>query len=62
MFSKKNCGRCGEKIKNSYEFCPNCGLMYNYTEVDITNRIEWLKKRIELTPLELDYIVFQIML
>ena len=25
MLRKKKCKNCGEKIKNNYEFCPNCG-------------------------------------
>jgi HSP20 family molecular chaperone IbpA len=29
MFNKKNCPRCEEKIKSSYDFCPSCGLKLN---------------------------------
>ena len=25
MFKKKGCEKCGKSIKDSYEFCPNCG-------------------------------------
>lgn len=25
MFKKKTCKKCGKEIRNSYEFCPNCG-------------------------------------
>jgi HSP20 family molecular chaperone IbpA len=26
MFKKKKCNNCNEKIKDSYNFCPNCGI------------------------------------
>ena len=29
MFKKKNCKRCGKKIKDSFEFCPSCGFHTN---------------------------------
>lgn len=25
MFKRKNCRNCGERLKESYEFCPSCG-------------------------------------
>ena len=25
MFNRKSCGKCGRKIKDSYDFCPFCG-------------------------------------
>lgn len=31
MFNKKTCNNCSEKIKNSYNFCPECGSKTNLT-------------------------------
>ena len=25
MFNKKNCKKCGKKLKSEYDFCPSCG-------------------------------------
>ena len=32
MFNKKKCSRCGEKIKDSYDFCPFCGNSFQTSE------------------------------
>jgi HSP20 family molecular chaperone IbpA len=29
MFERKKCKNCGEKLKDSWEFCPNCGIKTN---------------------------------
>lgn len=29
---RKKCGKCGEKTKNSYTFCPNCGVQLRKQE------------------------------
>lgn len=34
MIKRKKCNGCGEKIKNSANFCPNCGTRINNLEQD----------------------------
>lgn len=34
MFKKKTCSNCDEKIKSSYNFCPNCGIQLRETSKD----------------------------
>ncbi|MCW8966040.1 MAG: zinc ribbon domain-containing protein [Candidatus Pacearchaeota archaeon] len=35
MFNKKECKRCGKKLKNSYDFCPFCGSSTSKKQKDL---------------------------
>ncbi|MBU5689625.1 MAG: zinc ribbon domain-containing protein [Candidatus Aenigmatarchaeota archaeon] len=54
-----NCENCNEKLKENWNFCPNCGLMIgSYDMVEFLNRqIRELTKRIE-EDVDMEDIIF----
>lgn len=48
MFKRKKCGNCGEGIKDSYRYCPNCGIelkkMIETPFEDVAKELEKMNK------------------
>jgi len=50
MFEKKQCARCGEKIKDEWDFCPHCGRKFSHREKEMQDIFEEMEKDFEAEP------------
>jgi len=66
MFKKKKCPKCNKKLKDSYNFCPNCGykdndkIQKNYGMIGLDDEVQGTPAQIKL-PMGLNMIFNSLM-